>query len=1082
MRLSKVAICYFMLSGCLRAQTTIHVPVDQPTIQSGINAAKDGDTVLVGPGTYRETINFNGKAITVTSSDGAAATIIDGGATPGSAVVTFVSKESRSSVLSNFTIQNGGDKTFSGYASGGIFVGQAAPSILNNTIINNACNNVEIRGSQTLLQGNTIGATNTASYSDYCSFRGVGLWLGGIGSSDPSQHLDVIGNIIEKSGGIEMWSADGAVLRNNIIRNNVGEEGGVNVANSYSFVFIQNLVYGNSAGGVSQSPQGAAGLTVLIPSGAPVDRYYGLIANNVFYNNSATSVEYAATQVYFDGDVSKLHFANNIVYGGSSSLPSVVCIGSYSYLAPTPMELDDNDVFNPSGAAYGSGCDNQVGNNISLDPGFKDAGAGDFHLTSGSQAIDAGDNSALTLLSSYNITVPTDFDGHPRALNATGKPCAIVDMGAFEYAGAQADCATLTLQSSLNPSIDGQSILLTAQLTSSQGVPTGTVQFTDGSVVLGTAAISGTGAALITLNALSIGSHTIAAVYQPTGSFNTAMTTLTQTVDGYPSTTTPTCSPATISIFSTASLSAMVSSSYGTPTGSVQFTDNGALLALAALNNGLATHTYTAQTIGSHVITASYLPSNAFGSSSGSCSETVTALPSLSVLAVAPTAAVFGSPVALAAKVSPANPPGYGTPTGTVSFLSGSAVIATATLTSGVASVTTTTLNAGTDTLSCNYSGDSTYAPSACNSIPITITAAPTTLSLTSNLNPAPALTPVIFTVHLTSNGGPPPAGQLITLIVGTGTPIILLTDLAGVASYTANALLPGTYPITATFAAAQNYIGSNSSLTQVVTVNSTDTALTSSPNPGYQGQVITLHVTITSSTSASPAGTVTVFDGTNPVGTQTLDATGRASITTSTLTIGTHALTAVYNPTPYFTASTSPVDLEVILPSTFNLALSPSTISLLPNQTGSVTLQLTSVGNFSGPLDLTYGTLPTYASASINPASVTLGIGGSGRSTLTLITGTRAANAAPTRPSSHVSPLVFAAVGLLLLPICGTRRRRFSRLIVLTLAAIPLGGLTACTNSYFNVVVPGTYQLPVTATDINHNTKTATLTIIVSQ
>jgi hypothetical protein len=322
----------------------------------------------------------------------------------------------------------------------------------------------------------------------------------------------------------------------------------------------------------------------------------------------------------------------------------------------------------------------------------------------------------------------------------------------------------------------------------------------------------------------------------------------------------------------------------------------------------------------------------------------------------------------------------------------------------------------------------------------------------------------------------------MITLIVGTGTPIILLTDSGGVATYTADALLPGTYPITATFAATQNYIGSNSSLTQVVIVNSTDTALTSSPNPGYQGQVITLHVTITSPTSVSAAGAVTVFDGTNPVGTQTLDATGRATITTSTLAIGTHALAAVYNPTPYFTASTSPVDLEVILPSTFNLALSPSTISLLPNQTGSVTLQLTSVGNFSGPLDLTYGTLPTYASASINPASVTLGIGGSGRSTLTLITGTRAANAAPTRPSSHVRPLVFAAVGLLLLPICGTRRRRFSRLIVLTLAAIPLGGLTACTNSYFNVVVPGTYQLPVTATDINHNTKTATLTIIVSQ
>src|SRR5260370_26627737 len=211
----------------------------------------------------------------------------------------------------------------------------------------------------------------------------------------------------------------------------------------------------------------------------------------------------------------------------------------------------------------------------------------------------------------------------------------------------------------VNPSIYGQNIVFTAQLTSSQGVPTGTVQFTDGSVVLGTAAVSGTGAALITLNALSIGSHPISAVYQPTGSFNATMATLAQTVDGYPSTTTSTCSPAAISIFSTASLSAMLSSSYGTPTGSVQFTDNGALLAPAALNNGLATHAYTAQTVGSHLITASYLPSNAFGSSSGSCSETVTALPSLSVLAVAPTAAVFGSPVAFPATESPAHPPRY---------------------------------------------------------------------------------------------------------------------------------------------------------------------------------------------------------------------------------------------------------------------------------------------------------------------------------------------------------------------------------------------------------------------------------------
>jgi len=66
------------LSAFPAIATTIHVPADQPTIQAGIDAAVEGDIVLVSPGIYVENIDFLGKAITVRSWAGADLTIIDG--------------------------------------------------------------------------------------------------------------------------------------------------------------------------------------------------------------------------------------------------------------------------------------------------------------------------------------------------------------------------------------------------------------------------------------------------------------------------------------------------------------------------------------------------------------------------------------------------------------------------------------------------------------------------------------------------------------------------------------------------------------------------------------------------------------------------------------------------------------------------------------------------------------------------------------------------------------------------------------------------------------------------------------------
>jgi hypothetical protein len=73
----------------------------------------------VAPGTYVENINFNGKAITVTSSAGPVATIIDGN--HNGAVVTFNHSETAASILSSFTIRNG-------YLDGGSGAGIAITS------------------------------------------------------------------------------------------------------------------------------------------------------------------------------------------------------------------------------------------------------------------------------------------------------------------------------------------------------------------------------------------------------------------------------------------------------------------------------------------------------------------------------------------------------------------------------------------------------------------------------------------------------------------------------------------------------------------------------------------------------------------------------------------------------------------------------------------------------------------------------------------------------------------------------------------------------------------------------------------
>lgn len=193
------------------AQTTIMVPGSQPTVQAGINAANDGDTVLVGPGTYAENINFNGKAITVTSSGGPLVTILDGRAN--GTVVTFNNNETTAATLSGFTIRNG---LQNGLFGGGILISAASPTISNNIITRNHAAvgiGMYINGGSPVIRNNTITGNNQLGAGD------GGAGGGGIlvsGSSSTPAAPQIVNNVITNNsvagggvgGGISVFYYD----------------------------------------------------------------------------------------------------------------------------------------------------------------------------------------------------------------------------------------------------------------------------------------------------------------------------------------------------------------------------------------------------------------------------------------------------------------------------------------------------------------------------------------------------------------------------------------------------------------------------------------------------------------------------------------------------------------------------------------------------------------------------------------------------------------------------------------------------------------------------------------------------------
>ena len=480
--------------------------------------------------------------------------------------------------------------------------------------------------------------------------------------------------------------------------------------------------------------------------------------------------------------------------------------------------------------------------------------------------------------------------------------------------------ASLTLTSSINPSLLGQSTTLTATISSlgTFGAPTGTIQFFDGGTSLGTATVSAS-AATLPVSFSTAGAHILTAVFTSTNLeltnatsapydqfvLNPASFALTSSVN--PSL------PGQSTTFTLSITTSAAATSPITPGGSVSFYNGTTLIGTSTVsgtgNTATASIADSFPTPGSYPIKAVYTSNTSTENGSATLTQVVLYTTSATLTSSVNPVDVNANTVLTAAVKS-----STGTPTGTVTFKSNGITIGTGTLSGGVATLVTSFKLPGVFTLVAVYGGDANNQPSATNTVLETVLN-PVTIALTSSVNPVFLDNPTILTATLTSAAvGITPTGTISFLDgstpIGTGT------------------LVNGSVSVTASFV----YAGSHS----LTAVYSGDAASAPATSPVYTQTVADFSLAVAAGGSATGStiagGTVTYSLAVTPIITTTLPGpitltySGLPTSVTGTLTPATIAAGSGATPVA-FAVTAAPLSLT----SQFQRPARPSKLPYAP-------------------------------------------------------------------------------------------------------------------------------------------------------